>query len=90
LTTYKTFKTKLQSPSKLIQIFQIQTNRQTHLKLKIKMSALVKNTALVLLGVVGALAAVNTLTQPSKAAGIANVMRVQLDEQNAHVEQDRQ
>jgi hypothetical protein len=52
------------------------------------MSVLAKNTALVLLGAVGAVAAVNAL-KPSKTAGIANAMRTQLDQINTHVEQDR-
>jgi len=53
-----------------------------------KMSTLAKNTALVLLGAVGAAAAINTL-KPSKTAGIANRMRTQLDQINTHVEQDK-
>ncbi|PMD52430.1 uncharacterized protein K444DRAFT_668889 [Hyaloscypha bicolor E] len=52
------------------------------------MSVIAKNTALVLLGAVGAVAAVNAL-KPSKTAGIANAMRTQLDQINTHVEQDR-
>jgi hypothetical protein len=54
------------------------------------MSTAARTTALILLGTVGALAAVNTLFKPTKTAGIANLMRRQLDEQNVHVEQDRQ
>ncbi|PMD24508.1 hypothetical protein NA56DRAFT_553469, partial [Hyaloscypha hepaticicola] len=48
-----------------------------------------RTTALILLGAVGALAAVNTLSKPGKTAGIANLMRRQLDDQNVHAEQDR-
>jgi len=54
------------------------------------MSATARKTALILLGAVGALAAVNALSKPTKTAGIANLMRRQLDEQNAHAEPDRQ
>jgi hypothetical protein len=53
------------------------------------MSALAKNTALVLLGAVGAVAAVSALSKPTKTAGIANAMRTQLDQYNSNVEQDR-
>ncbi|KAE9366663.1 hypothetical protein N431DRAFT_487200 [Stipitochalara longipes BDJ] len=52
------------------------------------MSTAARNTTLLLLGAVGALAAVNAL-KPTKTAGIANRMRTQLDQINTHVEQDR-
>jgi hypothetical protein len=52
------------------------------------MSTAPRNAALLLLGAVGAVAAVNAL-KPTKTAGIANAMRTQLDQINTHVEQDR-
>jgi len=50
-----------------------------------------RNAALLVLAAVGALAAANSLTKPSKTQSIADDMRRQLDQYNAtvHPEQDQ-
>ncbi len=54
------------------------------------MAALAKNLALVALGATGAIFAVNQISKPSKAQGIAWQMGQQLDDYNSsiHPEQD--
>ena len=53
--------------------------------------SLAKNISLVALGAAGAAFAINQLAKPSRAEGIASVMRRQMSEYNAtvHPEQDR-
>jgi hypothetical protein len=55
------------------------------------MSTAAKNTALLLLGAVGAVAAFNAISKPTKTQGIAGAMRNHLDEYNAtvHPQQER-
>ncbi len=55
------------------------------------MSTAARNTALLLLGAVGAVAAFNAISKPTRTQGIAGAMRSHLDEYNAkvHVDQNR-
>jgi len=49
----------------------------------------VKNTAVVLLGAVGAIAAINAISKPTRTQGIAGRVRKQMDEYNATVHPDQ-
>jgi metal-responsive CopG/Arc/MetJ family transcriptional regulator len=54
------------------------------------MSVAARNTALLLLSAVGAVAAVNAISKPTRTQGIADAMRKQLDEYNATVQPEQE